>query len=124
MSDRKAVSTHGRLPSVHARKQPPPVLRGGGGSKVSGKYEDAWNQFTLLDLVTGLAHRMLPEPPGSARHGFEFWVDRADRREWHQVKYQRGQLGKWTFDALKKEKVLVRFRDKLHGEANAACCFV
>ena len=99
-------------------------MRGGGGAKVSEAYEDAWNQFTLLDLVVGLAHKMQPEPPGTAGYGFEFWIDRADRREWHQVKYQRGRVGRWNLNDLDTEGVLRRFRDKLQVETSAACCFV
>jgi hypothetical protein len=99
-------------------------MRGGGGSKVSETYEDTWNQFTLLDLVVGLAQKMQPEPPGTAGYGFEFWVDRSDRREWHQVKYQRGRIGRWNLNDLDSEGVLTRFRDKLQVEPLAACCFV
>ena len=104
--------------------QPPPVLHGGGGAKVSESYEEMWNQFTLLDLVVGLARKMQQESPGTAGRGFEFWVDRTDRREWHQVKYQRGRAGRWSLSALDTEGVLAAFREKLLGEADAACFFI
>ena len=104
--------------------QPPPVLHGGGGAKVSESYEEMWNQFTLLDLVVGLARKMQQESPGIAGRGFEFWVDRADRREWHQVKYQHGREGKWNLGALDTRGVLAAFREKLRGEVDAACVFV
>jgi hypothetical protein len=105
-------------------QQPPPVMLGGGGAKVSEAYEEAWNQFTLLDLIVGLGQKMQPEPPGTAGYGFEFWVDRADRREWHQVKYQHGRSGRWNLNDLYTVGVLGRFRDKLQVEPQAACCFV
>jgi hypothetical protein len=104
------------LRRVRPGKQAPPVLAGGGGAKVSEAYEAMWNASALLDLVAGLAVRMRSEVPGTAGFGFEFWLDRLDRREWHQVKYQRGASGRWSLAALDSENVLERFRDKLQAD--------
>ncbi|RUL90336.1 AAA family ATPase [Verrucosispora sp. FIM060022] len=100
------------------------ALRGGGASKVSGIYEDHWTIYMLIDLLIGLAESITLEPPGTAGVGFEFFVDRAGVREWHQVKYQNSLLGKWTLAALQGEDVLENFRSKLAGDKRSTCVFV
>ncbi|MFD0782715.1 hypothetical protein ACFQZ8_02065 [Micromonospora azadirachtae] len=100
------------------------ALHGGGASKVSGYYEDHWTMYVLIDLLIGLAESITLEPPGTAGVGFEFFVDRPGTREWHQVKYQHSQLGKWTLAALHGEHVLESFRSKLAGDERSTCVFV
>lgn len=55
--------------------------------------------------------------------GFEFWIDRAGRKEWHQSKV-RTSAGSWTLGALEREQVLADFASKLKDDANASCVFV
>ena len=100
------------------------ALHGGGASKVSGYYEDHWTLYVLIDLLIGLAESITLEPPGTAGVGFEFFVDRRDGREWHQVKFQHSKLGKWTLPALQGEHVLESFRSKLASDERSMCLFV
>ncbi|GAA0925086.1 AAA family ATPase [Virgisporangium aurantiacum] len=100
------------------------ALHGGGASKVSGIYEDHWTMYVLIDLLIGQAESITLEPPGTAGVGFEFFVDRPDTREWHQVKYQNSKSGKWTLPALDSEHVLDNFRAKLAGDERSTCVFV
>lgn len=99
------------------------ALHGGGASKVSSLYEEAWTLYSMLELLAGLATAIKLEPPGSAGHGFEFFLRRSDGEEWHQVKYQNSN-GKWTLYELKKEDVLRRFKEKLISDPTASCRFV
>src|SRR5262245_55856221 len=77
----------------------------------------------MLDLLAGRATAIKLEPPGSAGHGFEFFVRRVDRDEWHQVKYQQSK-GKWTLYELDGVDVLRRFKDKLLSDAKTSCRFI
>lgn len=99
------------------------ALHGGGASKVSGIYEDVWTLYCMLDLLAGRASAIRLEPPGSAGHGFEFFLRRPSGDEWHQVKYQH-KKGKWTLYELDKEDVLGHFKRKLEGDRRASCRFI
>jgi hypothetical protein len=99
------------------------ALHGGGAAKVSDIYEDAWTLYCMLELLAGRASAIKLEPPGSAGHGFEFFLRRPTGEEWHQVKYQQSK-GKWTLAALDSEDVLSRFKSKLEGDRRATCRFV
>lgn len=99
------------------------ALHGGGAAKVSDEYEDLWTLYSMLDLLAGRARAIKLEPPGSAGHGFEFFLRRGRREEWHQVKFQH-KKGKWTLSALDQEDVLRRFKDKLDGDPKTTCRFV
>jgi hypothetical protein len=99
------------------------ALHGGGASKVSDIYEDIWTLYAMLDLLAGRATAIKLEPPGSAGHGFEFFLRRVHGDEWHQVKFQNSN-GKWTLYELKNEQVLRRFKDKLEGDPKASCRFI
>lgn len=89
-----------------------------------GFYEKQWTVFTIVDVLIGRAESITLEPPGTIGHGFEFFVDRRWGREWHQVKYQNAELGKWTFAALRDENVLMYFRNKLKDDDDCSCVFV
>jgi hypothetical protein len=99
------------------------ALHGGGASKVSGIYEDIWTLYCMLELLAGRASAIKLEPPGSAGHGFEFFLRRTDGEEWHQVKYQHSK-GKWTLAELDDKDVLSRFKAKLEGDRKASCRFI
>ena len=99
------------------------ALHGGGAAKVSDIYEEAWTLYSMLDLLAGIATAIKLEPPGTAGHGFEFFLRRARGEEWHQVKYQNSN-GRWTLYELKKEDVLRRFKDKLQSDPTVSCRFV
>jgi hypothetical protein len=99
------------------------ALHGGGAAKVSDIYENAWTLYSMLDLLAGRAAAIKLEPPGSAGHGFEFFLRRPSGEEWHQVKYQH-KKGKWTLPELADEDVLRRFKDKLNGDRTASCRFI
>ena len=100
------------------------ALHGGGAAKVSNRYEEQWTFLCLLDIVADTATAIQLEPPGTAGVGFEFWLQRAGMRQWHQAKYQNGRLGKWTLSELKSEKVIENFRLKLSGGTHVGCLFV
>lgn len=99
------------------------ALHGGGAAKVSDIYENAWTLYSMLDLLAGRAAAIKLEPPGSAGHGFEFFLRRPSGEEWHQVKYQH-KKGKWTLPELADENVLRRFKEKLNGDRSASCRFI
>lgn len=91
---------------------------------MSGRYEDEWTFFCLLDIVSGRASAIRQEVPGAAGYGFEFWLRRPGVTEWHQVKFQNSGLGKWTMAALDSEGVFKYFKQKLQASPDASCLFV
>lgn len=100
------------------------ALHGGGAAKVSGDFEEDWTLLTMLDMLSGHADRIRLEIPGQAGWGFEFWIGRESVREWHQVKFQNGNIAKWTIRELARAEILENFRSKLVAETDATCCFV
>lgn len=91
------------------------ALHGGGAAKVGEQYEALWTLYSMLDLLAGTARAMRLEPPGSAGHGFEFFLRRPHGEEWHQVKHRSGR-GKWTLAELDAERVLKWFKGKLESD--------
>jgi hypothetical protein len=99
------------------------ALHAGGAAKVSEIYENAWTLYSMLELLAGRASAIKLEPPGSAGHGFEFFLRRQQGDEWHQVKYQH-KKGKWTIYELGSADVLAHFKRKLEGDRTASCRFI
>jgi hypothetical protein len=98
-------------------------LPGGSSDKYGNRYEDRWAAQCAFDVLRETALSIRSEPPGAEGEGVEFWIDYEDRREYHQVKRQRTDEGRWTIRALQSAGVLEAFYDKLQ-QANAHCVFV
>jgi len=98
-------------------------LAGGSSDKYGNRYEDRWAAQCAFDVLRETSLAIRSEPPGAEGDGVEFWIDYPDRREYHQVKRQRSDEGRWTIGALQSAGVLEAFYDKLQ-QANAHCVFV
>jgi hypothetical protein len=98
-------------------------LPGGSSDKYGNRYEDRWAAQCAFDVLRETALSIRSEPPGVEGDGVEFWIDYEDRREYHQVKRQRSDEGRWTIRALHEAGVLETFYEKLQY-AHAHCVFV
>ena len=98
-------------------------LPGGATDKFGNRYEGHWTVNCMTDVMDERAGAICLEPPGAEGEGIEFWVQRGDKREYHQVKRQHSASGRWTLADLKHEHVLAHFRDKLY-DPEAMCIFV
>jgi hypothetical protein len=98
-------------------------LAGGSSDKYGNRYEDRWAAQCAFDVLRETSLAIRSEPPGAGGEGVEFWIDYPNRREYHQVKRQRSDEGRWTIRALQSAGVLEAFYDKLQ-QANAHCVFV
>src|SRR3989338_7603163 len=97
-------------------------LPGGTSAKVGLRYEAAWTVFCMAEILAERADAIRVEPPGHEGEGVEFWLQRGDAREYHQVKRQHPR-GHWTLSDLAAEGVLRHFYEKLN-DPKAQCLFV
>lgn len=112
-------------------------LPGGATDKIGNRYENLWTIDRLLELIDkkadsieiefiGLnslneqATAIRLEPVGEEGEGVEFWLQRGDVREYHQVKRQNTK-GRWTLADLESKQILTNFKEKL--ENNQANCY-
>lgn len=98
-------------------------LRGGQADKFGNRYEGRWTVFALLEVLEGKFDSIRLEPPGNAGDGAEFWLRKDSHFEYHQVKRQDINEGRWTLGSLQQKSVLTHFLSKLNDPA-AACVFV
>lgn len=75
-------------------------LPGGASAKYGDRYEGRWATLCLLEILAGDADRIRFEPPGPEGDGVEFWLQRAARREYWQVKRQHAGKAGWTLHDL------------------------
>lgn len=97
-------------------------LTGGATDKVGNRYESLWTVRCLIDILLEKANSIRLEPPGTEGKGVEFWLQRGNVREYHQVKRQLSQ-GQWTLYQLSREEVLDNFLEKLEQD-DSICVFV
>ncbi len=86
---------------------------GGIAAKKSDGYERQWTVKCVLQILRGEADRIHLEPVSEDASGFEFILDRASGREYHQVKRRLTGTGHWTLGALANRGVLKAFATKL-----------
>ena len=98
-------------------------LRGGASDKFGNRYEMWWTVLKLTEVMAEEASLIRLEPPGQDGDGAEFYLDKNGHREFHQVKRQHTQLGRWSLDTLAGKHVLSRFWEKLKV-ADQHCVFV
>src|SRR5260370_38738288 len=96
-------------------------LPGGPADKVGNRYEEAWTVYIMAQVMDEQATMIRLEPPGVA--GVEFWIQRAGRLEYHQVKRERSVGASCSLPDLHREKVLWHFWQKLE-DGSAYCVFV
>jgi hypothetical protein len=96
-------------------------LPGGPADKIGNRYEEAWTVYAMAQVMDEQFTMIRLEPPGVA--GMEFWIQRADRLEYHQVKRERSVGASWSLADLHREKVLLHFWQKL-ADGSAYCVFV
>ena len=77
----------------------------------------------MTRVMKGKVEFIYLEPPGDAGRGIEFSVHTATGVEYHQVKRQRTEMGKWSLATLSSEGVLSHFYQKLQ-DSDATCVFV
>ena len=98
-------------------------LPGGPTDKFGNRYEGRWTVNCMVDVMDEQADSIRLEPPGVEGEGVEFWIQRGDVREYHQVKRQHSASGRWTLKDLGHGHVLAHFWEKLR-EPKASCIFV
>jgi hypothetical protein len=69
-------------------------LPGGPADKIGNRYEEAWTVYAMAQVMDEQATMIRLEPPGVA--GMEFWIQRADWLEYHQVKRERSVGASWS----------------------------
>jgi hypothetical protein len=99
-------------------------LPGGATDKYGNRYEGRWTAFCMAQILDENACSIRFEPPGADDKGFEFWITRKDRIEYHQVKRQKSRGGSWTLRNLSEEGILQNFLNKLRGDSNNHCVFI
>lgn len=97
------------------------TLPGGPADKLGNRFEGLWTLLSLVDVLRGEGRSIRLEPP--REDGFEFWLDKADRREFHQAKRQNGSKGWWSLSDLDRAGVLSDFWTKLQ-HPDTVCVFV
>jgi hypothetical protein len=97
-------------------------LSGGATDKFGNRYEGLWTVDCMIDVMDEEASSIRLEPPGEQGEGVEFWLNRNDLREYHQVKRQNTQ-GRWSISDLVNKQILANFYQKLH-QSNSKCVFV
>jgi hypothetical protein len=97
---------------------------GGAANKFGNLYEGLWTIDCMIDLIDEQATAIRLEPPGEEGEGVEFWLQKGDIREYHQVKRQKSQ-GEWTISSLEAKDihVLSNFQRKLN-QSSSHCVFV
>lgn len=80
-------------------------LPGGAADKLGNRYEGRWIIHCMIDVMDEKAESIRIESPGE--DAFEFFLQRDNCREYHQVKRQNSQLGHWTLNSLEKKQITV-----------------
>ncbi|MCP4608406.1 MAG: hypothetical protein GY845_06815 [Planctomycetes bacterium] len=99
-------------------------LPGGESDKFGNRYERRWTVYCMIDIMDEQAESIRLEPPGEEGEGVEFWLQREDLREYHQVKRQQSRQKGWTNAVLNSRRVLPHFFNKLSNKTDAHCVFV
>ncbi len=99
-------------------------LPGGATDKFGNRFELRWTVLCMTDVMREAAATIYLEPPGRAGDGVEFIMTRGMVREYHQVKRQQSNLGRWSLAAMESDRVLSRFWDKLQTDTSCQCHFV
>ena len=99
-------------------------LPGGATDKYGNRYEGRWTVSCIFQILNGSADTICLEPVGSDGKGVEFWLRRNAGVEFHQVKRQNSDGGKWTIADLKALRVLENFKEKLSLAPEHRCVFV
>lgn len=94
---------------------------GGPANKYGNRYEDRWTARCALRVLGGQAEAIHLEGPNSDI-GFEFSLQVPEGVEYHQVKRQRTNEGRWTLPALWEAGVLKSFKERLEVEGTT-CVF-
>lgn len=116
-------------------------MPGGASDKLGNIYEGLWTIDCMIDVIDEQgdeieiesislpeldkeATTMCIEPLGEEGKGVEFWLQKEDIREYHQVKRQISE-GKWTISSLENNQnhVLSDFQNKLNKPLSH-CIFV
>lgn len=114
-------------------------LTGGATDKIGNRYECLWTIDCLLDLIDEKADNIeieyigsnnlneqataiRLEPVGEEGEGVEFWLQRQDIREYHQVKRQNTK-GRWRLADLEGKQILTNFKKKLKNN-QTHCYFI
>lgn len=99
-------------------------LPGGATDKVGNRYEGLWTVSCMAKVLEERADSIRLEPPGEEGEGAEFLLRQGDITEYHQVKRQYSQSGRWTLAELERTgSVLSHFFDKL-SDPDVRCVFV
>lgn len=98
-------------------------LPGGASDKFGNRYEGLWTVSCMVKVMDERADAIRLEPPGEEGEGAEFWLERDEKREYHQVKRQYVSEGRWMLTSLAGKKILLRFWEKLKNDG-AYCVFV
>lgn len=99
-------------------------LPGGATDKYGNRYEGRWTAFCMAQILDECACTIRLEPPGAEDKGFEFWLRKKERVEYHQVKRQKSRGGSWTLLNLSAEGILQNFLSKLLDNSNNYCFFI
>jgi hypothetical protein len=100
-------------------------LPGGPADKFGNLYEGLWTVRSMIEILHDRAISIRIEPLGAEGEGVEFWLQRrTEKREYHQVKRQHSDDGRWTLAILKSKGGLAHFRQKLRENDAASCVFV
>lgn len=98
-------------------------LSGGSANKFGNRYEGRWTIARMIDVMDERADAIRLEPPGAEGEGIEFWVQKGNLREYHQVKRQHSATGRWTLGDLGRQRILSHFWEKLR-DPHTLCVFV
>lgn len=98
-------------------------LPGGEADKLGNRYEGRWTVFCMINVMDEKADSIRLEEPGD--DAFEFFLRKNGELEYHQVKRQNSERGRWTINALegKQIKVLSGFWRRL-SNPDVSCVFV
>ncbi|MHB8908395.1 MAG: NACHT domain-containing protein [Syntrophales bacterium] len=99
------------------------MFPGGISDKRGNRYEAKWLVRQLLDVIAGKAAWIKYEGVTPQFNGFEFAVGRKGATHWHQTKINAPN-GNWTISALKRENVLIAFKNRLEFNINDRCLFI
>jgi hypothetical protein len=99
------------------------MFAGGIADKLGNRYEAKWLVRQLLAVIGGNAQSLRYEGISTDFRGFEFAIRRHGITEWHQTKISNPH-GNWTLSALKREGVLLAFKNRLDGDESSYCVFV
>ncbi|MGL5879828.1 MAG: hypothetical protein ACRC2V_18890, partial [Xenococcaceae cyanobacterium] len=95
---------------------------GGATDKFGNRYEGLWTVDCMIDVMDEQANSIRLEPLGIEGEGVEFWINKDNLREYHQVKRQNTQ-GRWSISDLANKQILSNFYKKLNN-SNSKCVFV